>query len=216
LAQEQKNAQMTIAQNLKTEGVNNQIASAIALNPAVSYSQATSYLPKPRQTASTLEPLREAFLKRDLAQNLNSEVSKAVIEEKTVMARGITEKIASALKSQPSSDLGQIKNQLESSIKQLSGPISPQEALNISKSIEQYHPVATLKVDSEFTESDIAKTKEKAQSALETVDDLMKSGADKKSIIDDPQKALESVAGKIKETIQKAGAVSAPTAAPAK
>ena len=102
--------------------------------------------------------------------------------------------------------MNQIKSTLQNSIKKLSGPISPQEALEVSKTIEQYHPVATLKVNAEFNPSDIEKTKEKAESVIETIENMSGTGQNKDEIAKDPKKAVEAISNKVKEKVQQAAA----------
>ncbi|MDH4358392.1 MAG: type IV secretion system protein [Candidatus Berkelbacteria bacterium] len=204
LSQIQKASQTDIASALQRSGVNKQISTAVSQNPQITHLQAISYIPKPNQTPTTIGNLREGFVTRDLAGSLNSEISNLVSEEKLSLARGVTQKVTQDLKSNPSLDLSQIKNTLEQSLNRLSKPISPQQVQEISKTVDKYHPVATVKLGVTPQEGDIEKLKEKVKGALESVDYLIEAKVNKDSLVQNPADALKSVEDKVKEKIAKA------------
>ena len=213
LGEKTRDAHQTIASTLTQAGTSPATAVALAKNPRLDLGDAKKYLPEPGSPTEAsaqagrrpenLALLREGFLNRDLANNLTLEISRLVSESKTVVGKGVTEKIAGALKETPEVGLPQIKNDVQIALQKLSKPLSPQDWEETSKAIDKYYPGAPLKGSGAPTEEEVERTRERGAGIIETIDDLNTADVTQEVLADNPAKAKEVVGKQINQNIQK-------------
>jgi len=203
LGEKTRDAHQTIASTLTQAGTSPATAVALAKNPRLDLGDAKKYLPEAGRRPENLALLREGFLNRDLANNLTLEISRLVSERKTVVGKGVTEKIAGALKETPEVGLPQIKNDVQIALQKLSKPLSPQDWEETSKAIDKYYPGAPLKGSGAPTEEEVERTRERGAGIIETIDDLNTADVTQEVLADNPAKAKEVVGKQINQNIQK-------------
>lgn len=204
LAEIKDGANKEITSVLSKGGVPAQTALAISRNPNIDFEQARKYL-KDGSDQETLMFLREGFLNRDLSNSLTDSIASLIREQKTLVAEGVSQKISETLsRDNTGLTLNKIKDSMIEATKKLEGPVTPQEAEEISKQVDQYYPGATIKANGVFSQENIVQTVEKAKNISQTVEQLIKSGVDENSLKTDPAKAQQQIEQTVEQDIQKA------------
>jgi len=198
-----KQSQNTIATVLKNAGVPSQTAISIARNPGLNLEDAKNYVPGGKLSPESFAMLRVGFLNRDLANEMGTHISKLISENKTLISKGITQKIAENIKEGAVSGIDDVKNQMQQAIKDLSGPLSPEQIKKISGTIDKFYPGTTLKTAGSLGPEDIQMMQERARNVIETTDNISASGISKDELISQSPKVFEKIENQVNESIYK-------------
>lgn len=201
LGQINKEAKGAAGSKMQGLGADASSAMALAQNDRVGFDQAKQYLPS-EINPSDLEYLQQQFKKRDLSSSMISEISNGIYQEKSFVAKNITDGLATSLKKGESSNLNEIQLKINESIGSLNDKTSPEQAKSIAKEIDKFYPGAILNTDSQFSQDDIARTKERAQTVSEIIEKLKKNGISEDKLKTDPDSATEPVNKEIGQDIQ--------------
>ncbi len=205
LAQIQKASTKDISSTLTKTGVQNQTALAIAKNPRIDFSDAKKYTDKGKLDSNSLSLLREGFLNRDLSDNLIGSISALMKEQKTLIGKGITQKISESISKNPDGlKLSDIGENMRKVIQGLQKPATPQDIQKLAGEVDKFYPGAALKSSLTLSHDDIQDTSKKAAGILETVETLIRSGMDEKSINKNPQKAVNEIEKSVAQEIEQA------------
>ncbi|MCX6809692.1 MAG: DMT family transporter [Candidatus Berkelbacteria bacterium] len=193
----------TIAATLQKSGVPSQTAASIATNPQLNLEDVKSYAKSENLTGENLGLLREGFLNRDLSNDMTSHIARLISDNKVMISKGITQKLSDSAKLEQGGNLDNVKSALKNAVQKMSGPVSPQEAKDLSLEVDKFYPGATIKAGENLSEEDIGNVKQRAKSILETIDSLQQSGVSQDTLSKEPQKAMEKVEEQVNTTIQK-------------
>lgn len=212
LGQTSRQSQQEISQSLQKEGVPNQTASAIALNPSANSANLDQLLNGKQISDNTKQTLKRNFLSRDLSTSLSSQIATSLSEEKTLIQKSIAGKISENVGK--GKDLKTIKGDVTTAIGKIKNPTSPEQAQENIDKVNQYYPGAQIKMGQEPTSSDLEKTKGRGMSILETIESMAKSGIDENTIKNNLPAVEKKVEGQVKETIRKvaSGAIASDSA----
>jgi len=212
LGQTIRSSQQTIAKSLQSEGVPVQTANAIATNTNANLSNLSQYLGGKQVKDTTAATLQQSFAERDLSGSIAKQIGSSIAAEKTLIQKGIATKIAET--STDKTDLKSIQTDVRSAIKAIANPTSPGEIEKNVDKINQFYPGAQLRVTDEITSSDVAKTVERGQSVLETIDTMIKGGIDKNEAKNNPTGAQRKIEFQVNDAIIKvaSGAVTSDNA----
>lgn len=202
LGQINKEAKGAAGSKMQGLGADASSAMALAQNDRVGFDQAKKYLPS-EINPSDLEYLQQQFKKRDLSSSLISEISSGIYQEKSFVAKNITDGIATSLKKGESGNLNEIQTKINESIASLNDKTSPEQAKAIAKEIDKFYPGAILNTDSQFSQDDIARTKERAQTVSEIIEKLKKNGITEDKLKTNPESATEPVNKEISQDIRE-------------
>ncbi len=205
LAQIQKASTKDISSILTKTGVQNQTALAIAKNPRIDFSDARKYANEDKLDSNNLSLLREGFLNRDLSNNLIGSISSLMKEQKTLIGKGITQKISESISKSPEElKLSDIGDDMRKVIQGLQKSATPQEVQKLVRQVDKFYPGSAIKSGLTLSHEDIRETSKKASSILETIEALVQSGLDEKSLKENPQKAANEIEKSVAETVEQA------------
>lgn len=204
LAQIQNGSIKDISSTLTKSGVQNQTAIAIAKNPRIDFADAKKYASREKLDTNGLSLLREGFLNRDLSNNLIGSISGLMREQKTLVGKGIAQKISGSISKNPDTKLSDIGINMKKIVQALQKPVTPQDAQKLAQEVDKFYPGAAIKSGLTLNHEDILETSQKASSILETIETLVKSGMDEKAIKESPQKAASEIEKSVAETIEQA------------
>jgi hypothetical protein len=204
LAQIQNGSIKDISNTLTKSGVQNQTAIAIARNPRIDFDDAKKYVSHEKLDTNRLSLLREGFLNRDLSNNLIGSISGLMREQKTLIGKGITQKISESISKNPGAKLSDIGINMKKIVQTLQKPITPQDAQKFAQEVDKFYPGAAIRSGLTPNHEDIRETSQKASSILETIETLIKSGINEKAIKESPQKAVGEIEKSVSETIEQA------------
>jgi len=203
LAQIQSGSIKDISSTLTKSGVQNQTAIAIAKNPRIDFADAKKYASREKLDANGLSLLREGFLNRDLSNNLIGSISCLMREQKTLVGKGITQKISESISKNPETKLSDIGINMKKIVQALQKPVTPQDTQKLAQEVDKFYPGAAIKSGLTLNHEDIRETSQKASSILETIETLIKSGINEKVIKENPQKAVGEIEKSVAETIEQ-------------
>jgi hypothetical protein len=201
LSEVKHNSTESIASTMQKEGANPQTATAIAKNMRIDFEDSKKYLPKTANPES-IALLREGFINRDLSNSLVGEVSKAVLEQKSMLGQSISQKLSEAVKNNPGTGLDKIKEALTSSMQKLQTPASAQDSKKALSEIDAFYPGAMIKTNGEMTADDISEILSHATSVMEVIDALQKGNIDNKTLAENPTQAKDVYVSQVKQQIQ--------------
>jgi predicted RNA binding protein with dsRBD fold (UPF0201 family) len=199
-------SQKEIADTLRAGGVKPQTAISIAQNPKIDFSDAKSYMTNQGQTPENLSALREGFVNRDLSDNLAGNISNLVADQKILLNKGIAKKISQNFASEGGKNLEDIKSSMSSIVEKIDKQIVPEDIEKVNKEIEKYYPGSAIKSSLADGTSTAGDTKQKAQSILETVENIIKADLDTETIAKNPSAVNDAIEKSVGEKIR--GAVS--------
>lgn len=201
LGQTTRQSQQNIVKTLQGEGISNQIATAIAQNPGANTSNLDQLLSGKQVPDNTKQALAKSFMSRDLSTSLSSQIASSLSEEKTLIQKSISGKIAENIGK--GTDLKTIKTDVATALGKISSPASPEQAQKSVDKVNQYYPGAQVKVGQELSGDDLAKAKEHGASILETIENMAKGGVDENTIKNNLPAVEKRVEGQVKDTIRK-------------
>ena len=207
-----RQSQQEISQLLQREGITNQTASAIALNPSANLANLNQFLNGKQVSDNTKQTLERNFLSRDLSTSLSSQIASSLSEEKTLIQKSIAGKISENVGR--GKDLKTIKGDVATAMGKIASPTSPEQAQENIDKVNQYYPGAQIKTGQELTGSDLDKTKGRGMNILETIESMEKSGIDENTIKNNLPAVEKKVEGQVKDTIKKvaSGAIASDSA----